>query len=307
MSGRKQRALYSIGAASRRAGVSEHAIRVWEHRYGAVEPLRSGGNHRRYSEAQVRRLWLLRTAQSTGSSIAEIARMSDEELESLVTSIGEARGQGVAATVVACNDAVDRLDPWCLTDTLRTAIGAYGYVAVVDGVLGPVMRRVGDRWQAGQCGPEHEHLASATFRTFLGAALTSQTAPPSSPTLVAATFESEHHEFGTLAAAVVAGVEGWRVAYLGPNSPPDGIAHVAAAHAASAIAIGMTCELEDDYLRRALAELEARREVAPPIICGGIGAARARTLITSRGAMVVASVRELAQRLNEVRNGGAQL
>ena len=65
---------YSIGAVARRTGLSEHMLRVWERRYRVVAPERSRGQHRRYSEHDVRRLQLLRAAQRGGCSIGEPAR-----------------------------------------------------------------------------------------------------------------------------------------------------------------------------------------------------------------------------------------
>jgi DNA-binding transcriptional MerR regulator len=39
-----------------RTGLSPDLIRVWEKRYGAVQPVRTASNRRRYSEREVERL-----------------------------------------------------------------------------------------------------------------------------------------------------------------------------------------------------------------------------------------------------------
>ena len=40
-----------IGELSRRLGVSDHVLRAWESRYGLLQPVRSAGGFRLYSEA----------------------------------------------------------------------------------------------------------------------------------------------------------------------------------------------------------------------------------------------------------------
>ena len=42
--------LLRIGELSRRLGVSDHVLRAWENRYGLLQPVRSPGGFRLYSE-----------------------------------------------------------------------------------------------------------------------------------------------------------------------------------------------------------------------------------------------------------------
>ena len=55
---------YSIAAVSKLTGVSCHALRVWERRYGFPVPHRSASGHRRYSRDQVRLLAGSRTCHA---------------------------------------------------------------------------------------------------------------------------------------------------------------------------------------------------------------------------------------------------
>src|ERR1700746_705477 len=45
-----------IGELSRRLGVSDHVLRAWESRYGLLQPVRSAGGFRLYSEAAALRV-----------------------------------------------------------------------------------------------------------------------------------------------------------------------------------------------------------------------------------------------------------
>jgi MerR family redox-sensitive transcriptional activator SoxR len=62
----------TIGELSARSGVATSALRFYEAR-GLIESTRSGGNQRRYAQAQLRRVAFIRIAQRVGLSLDEIA------------------------------------------------------------------------------------------------------------------------------------------------------------------------------------------------------------------------------------------
>lgn len=60
-----------IGEAARRSGVAASALRFYESR-GLIRSIRGAGNRRRYHRATLRRIAILRIAQSLGLSLREI-------------------------------------------------------------------------------------------------------------------------------------------------------------------------------------------------------------------------------------------
>ena len=77
---------YRIGAVARYVGVSTHALRAWERRYGTVAPHRTPGGSRLYDAAQIDRLKTLKELTDYGHSIGEVARLSLEELKRLLSA-----------------------------------------------------------------------------------------------------------------------------------------------------------------------------------------------------------------------------
>lgn len=75
--------LYRIGHVARCVGVSTHALRAWERRYGTVEPMRTPGGSRLYDATQIERLKTLKQLTECGHSIGEVARLPSAELERL--------------------------------------------------------------------------------------------------------------------------------------------------------------------------------------------------------------------------------
>lgn len=73
-------ALYGIGAVARLTGLTDHTIRVWERRYGAVVAQRAENGRRVYTPADVEKLGLLKNLTDQGLSIGQIAGDSLDEL-----------------------------------------------------------------------------------------------------------------------------------------------------------------------------------------------------------------------------------
>ena len=61
-------AKYRIGAVCRLTGLSQHVLRVWEKRYGVVEPERSETQRRLYRDSDVSRLSLLKALVDRGQA-----------------------------------------------------------------------------------------------------------------------------------------------------------------------------------------------------------------------------------------------
>src|SRR5690349_231555 len=82
---------HSIKTAARLSGLSPHLIRMWEKRYQAVSPDRSGTNRRVYSDDEVERLRLLREVTSAGHTIGNVATLPTARLKKLAGGASPAR------------------------------------------------------------------------------------------------------------------------------------------------------------------------------------------------------------------------
>lgn len=71
---------FRIGMVARLSGVPAATIRMWERRYGAVDPQRAPRGGRLYTGADVARLSLLRELTERGHAIGTIARLGNDEL-----------------------------------------------------------------------------------------------------------------------------------------------------------------------------------------------------------------------------------
>lgn len=68
-------AVYNIGTAARKSGLSVTTIRTWEDRYGAVVPTRDASGRRLYSAEQIAQLTWLRQQTEAGLRASEAHRL----------------------------------------------------------------------------------------------------------------------------------------------------------------------------------------------------------------------------------------
>jgi DNA-binding transcriptional MerR regulator len=104
---------YRTGTAARLAGLPVETLRVWERRYGISDTARSARGQRLYSDAQVRRLALIKQLVDQGLGVGTLARLSDDELHALLpvaaAADGAARGNRPVRVALVGDALVRRL------------------------------------------------------------------------------------------------------------------------------------------------------------------------------------------------------
>lgn len=300
-----------MGVVVQRTGLSAHVLRAWERRYGAVEPGRTKGGQRLYSDADVLRLRLLKQATEAGRPIGQVAEL---DTESLVALVGEDAGEAVVPGgasgspdrepdrerhLRASLEAAERLDATALRDELMRAVVKLSAPVFVTGVVTPLLERVGDLWEEGELRPAQEHVVSTAVRQVLDWLLGRYESSPEAPLMVVGTPAGELHEFGAMLAAVVAADAGWRVLYLGPSLPAEEIALAAERSGAAAVAVSVVDGADADALRTTR-ELEALRAALPEGVLLVTGGRRART-VTPVGVTTVTELESLRRVLSAAR------
>jgi MerR family transcriptional regulator, heat shock protein HspR len=95
---RFNRAVYVISVAAELAGVHPQTLRIYE-RKGLVDPARTGGGSRRYSDADIALLQRIQELTTDGLNLAGVKRVLDLELRiaELENELARARAEGSAA------------------------------------------------------------------------------------------------------------------------------------------------------------------------------------------------------------------
>jgi MerR family transcriptional regulator, light-induced transcriptional regulator len=219
--------LLRIGELSRRSGVSPELLRAWERRYRLLRPTRSPGGLRLYSADDLERVRLMQHHLARGLAAAEAATLAAEqppvagetgaslpegqhELEEALTAFDEGRAHAV-------------LDSLLATATIDTVLAR---------VVLPYLQELGVRWERGEASVAQEHFASAMLRgRLLG--LARGWGRGLGPRIVLACAPGEQHDLGLIAFGLALRARGWRIVFLGQNTPLASVAD--AAHASDAV------------------------------------------------------------------------
>jgi len=296
--------------ASRRTGLSAHVIRIWEQRYGAVEPERTDTNRRLYSPAQIERLNLLREVTQAGHSIGHVANLPTRKLRQLAAEGGGAGSRipsRLAGTPAGpswleeCLSATRSLDAQALDDVLKRGATALGGLGLLQRVVAPLTQTIGDLWRDGTLTAAHEHFASGVIRVFLGQAVNPFGGMENAPVLVVATPAGQLHELGALLVGAAAANLGWQVTYLGASLPAAEIAGAAKQSRARAVALSLVFPEDDPRLE---GELTLLRELLPPevvLLTGGRAVPAYRKAIERIGAVQIGDLADLNSALDGLR------
>ena len=221
-------AVLRIGELSRRVGVSEHVLRAWESRYGLLRPQRSAGGYRLYTEDDQSRVRRMQAYLADGLAAAQAARaaLAEKPLARIV-AVAAADEEGAASklpqaelvdSAQALARALDELDEPGAQAVLDRLLTDFTLETVFRDVLLVYLRDLGSRWEQGTVSVGQEHFASQVLRGRL-AGLARGWGGGRGPQALLACPPGEMHELALLVFGIVLNRKGWRISYLGVNTP----------------------------------------------------------------------------------------
>ncbi len=187
--------------------------------------MRSEGRFRLYSDQDETRVLRTKALIAEGLSAAEAARRAlgpegpTEEEEDAPAA------EGLAAEL---REALDGFDEDGANRALDGLLAALTLETVMQQVLLPYLHLLGDRWASGEISVAQEHFASSLLRgRLLG--LARGWGAGRGPSLLLACPAGEEHDLGLIMFGIAAWRRGWRVTYLGQDTPFDTIEQAVAA------------------------------------------------------------------------------
>jgi MerR family transcriptional regulator, light-induced transcriptional regulator len=254
-------AALNIAALSRRTGVAPDTLRKWEQRYHILRPTRTAGGQRRYSERDVARVdWLCErlregyrigeAAQLLGTTDVATTRSPKEHLRTILAALGP----GDAAEVGLLIDQ---------------AFALHGVDDTLEEILRPLLQTIGERWERNELSVADEHVLSEAVRSRLGHLL-ADSGGGLRGTVVLACAPGERHELGLMMLAIALRRDGWKVIYLGADTPVADAVALAQQQSAKVLALSVAMKERADALGRA-----AIRTDGVELVIGGAAASPA--------------------------------
>jgi MerR family transcriptional regulator, light-induced transcriptional regulator len=254
---------YRIGQLAAKTGVSPERLRAWEARYRLLEPNRSQGGFRLYSREDEWRVRLMQRHLARGFAAAEAAELARNGIVSPgPTRLASAVPPRVAAGWLRLlREAFERFDEGAAERALDDLFKAFTVEAVLRDVIFPCLREIGDAWAAGVVTPGQEHFAS----THLGGRLLSLArgwGTGTGPRALLACPAGERHTLGLVGFGVALARHGWRITFLGEDTPSDSLDHAARSVRPELIVLAAVREHSFQEAAESLADLSAERRVA---------------------------------------------
>src|SRR3954451_23205560 len=255
-----------IGELSRRTGVTPELLRAWERRYALLRPQRTEGGFRLYSHDDVRRVEAMRGHLARGVSAAQAAALA-------VSPDQPATTPAPADVGAALQDALDALDDTGAQAAFDDLLARYGVDSILRDVILPFLHDLGQRWASGAASVAQEHFASAVLRgRLLG--LARGWDQGSGPRAVLACAPGELHDLSLIVFGLALRRHGWRITYLGPDTPLRSVAETADALDPEIVVMIAIVSSALSGERAALRALAAARPLALAGADGGEGLAR---------------------------------
>ena len=252
-----------IGELSRRVGVTPELLRAWERRYGLMQPTRSAGGFRLYSDADEVRVRRMTSHLEDGLSAAQAARAALEQTDNAEV----ASAASPAESAAALEEALAGYDEQGAHGVLDRSLATFSTEAVLVDIVTPVLHSLGKRWAAGQLTIAQEHFASSVLRgRLLG--LARGWGRGAGPIAVLACPPGEQHDLPLLLFGIPLREAGWRIVFLGAETPISTVERAVVAVAPRAVVLSAARPEPLRAVEQELAALATRVTVA----IGGQGA-----------------------------------
>ncbi len=260
--------LFTLKSILRLTGLRPDTVRVWEKRYGAVRPERSNNGRRMYSETEVNRLKLLAELSQQGHSISTIAKLKDDKLIALLSSIKSTNPLSKTSVLnqnakIISDELLNAIDSFDLKK-LEVQLSKANYILsprdLIFYLIPQLMIQVGVKINNGSISIAQEHALSELIKSNIHG-IYNQLKPVNGTmkpekTLLFATPENHLHEFAVLMAAVLCRFNGFNTHYLGANLPASALITAVKKIKPHAIVLGFSSATSSDTKNRDIQFIE---------------------------------------------------
>ena len=210
---------YSIAAVSKLTGISCHALRVWERRYGFPIPHRSASGHRRYATEQVGVLREVAALTQAGQPIGEVVeKVQAGSLPAPRTAEGSGAEKAPATRVVDLLFAGDLVGAEAVLDRFYDRMPPF---ELVEQIIEPALIEIGERWFRHESSIYQERSAIANVGVLINRLIDKvrRANPHPRCRVLVGSVQGDLHEGGMLLACLGLELAGWRAIPIGVDVP----------------------------------------------------------------------------------------
>jgi methanogenic corrinoid protein MtbC1 len=251
-----------IGQLAEATGMDPAVLRAWESRYGIPQPGRTEGNQRRYDPREVERVKVMQQLVESGYRAGEAARV----VKATFTTGGGTEGalpydrdDLISLLTEGEMEAMRVLDGLALRSPLER---------IIEEVLHPVMKEVGERWATDRISVSEEHAATWIVSAWLSAQVRLMPESLRRGTVVTAAPQGERHELGLVMFGAFLRRQGVKVLHLGSDMPPEDLVDMIVSREADVAVLGVSTVLGETGMRKTVELLRTQDRLIPVCIGG---------------------------------------
>lgn len=271
-----------LGAA---IGVSESSLKRWADS-GRLQVARTAGGHRRIDRTEA-----IRFVRSQGFALERPGILGLEDIDA-VSAGPDMDDPATALHAALSNGDAERARGLALARYVE----GMPLALIVDRMIAPAMRAIGDRWRHGEEGIMIEHRAADICSQILDRVRSLGVVGPDRCTAVGGGPVDDPYVLPSLMAASVLASEGWNEINLSANTPATVLARAAAESRATLVWIAFSTQDGAERVRQVTGDLRgalADAGLEPGIVIGG-PTLNAVTSINIPGVYHARSMTELA-------------
>jgi MerR family transcriptional regulator, light-induced transcriptional regulator len=156
-------AIYTIKDLEKLSGIKAHTIRIWEQRYGLIEPRRTPSNIRYYRDEDLKLLLNIALLNKNGHKISKIAKMSRYEIAEKLASLSEFNNE-YGTQLDALTISMIEMDELKFDRIISANIQQIGFERTMLEVILPFLDKLGVLWLTGSINPVQENFISHLIR-----------------------------------------------------------------------------------------------------------------------------------------------
>ncbi|MDH3796641.1 MAG: MerR family transcriptional regulator, partial [Flavobacteriaceae bacterium] len=214
---------FSIRDLENLSGIKSHTIRIWEKRYGLLNPQRTDTNIRTYDLANLQKLLNVILLYKNGLKISKIAKIPEGDISMHVKEIvakKNVKNHAINAIKLAMMD----FDQALFQKTYNDLLAERSFREIFWEVFIPFLEDLGLLWQTNTIGPAHEHFITNLIKQKIYTSTEKMQAiepTKSDKTFVLFLPENEIHEIGLLFINYEIILRGYKTIFLGQTMPID--------------------------------------------------------------------------------------
>ena len=158
---------FQINELERLSGIKAHTIRIWESRYGLINPERDAINCRLYSLTQAVQLLEIALLLQNGFKISKLARMPETELQAMLDNLQNLPGKQLKV-FIRLFKSMYLLDAGSFNKILEQFLVEENTDALITGIIYPFLQKTALLWHGNRLIEEHFVVTAIRQKLMIG-------------------------------------------------------------------------------------------------------------------------------------------